>query len=300
VSRSTLSTGLLQITVTAVLWGTAGPAVAVIGDLTSLGPTSIGFYRLAVAATALLALAAATRRLSALLHAARAAPVRLLLAGVGLGVYQVLYFLAVVEAGVGVATVVSLGLAPIVTTAWESMRARRRPGRRQTATSAAGLGGLLLITLAATTPAPSGTRPLLGLLAAIGSGLGYAATTLVSRDLAQRGDPITLTGATSVIGALALLPVAAADGLALPLAPGPLALLGYVGVVATAVAYALFYAGLRTVPGSVAAVLTLLEPLVAALLAVLILAEPLSALTVIGGLLLLSAVAALYLRSSPG
>ena len=288
-SRSTLSTGLLQITVTAVLWGTAGPAVAVIGDLTPLGPTSIGFYRLAVAATAL----AATRRFRGSLQLARAAPVRLLLAGLGLGVYQVLYFLAVAEAGVGVATVVSLGLAPIVTTAWESVRARRRPGRRQTATLAAGLGGLLLITLAASTH--SGTRPLLGLLAAVGSGLGYAATTLVSRDLAQRADPIALTGATSVIGALALLPLAAADGLALPLTPGPLALLTYVGVVATAVAYALFYAGLRSVPGSVAAVLTLLEPLVAALLAVLVLAEPLSALTVIGGLLLLSAVAALYL-----
>jgi drug/metabolite transporter (DMT)-like permease len=294
VSRSTLSTGLLQITATAVLWGTAGPAVAVIGDLTTLGPTSIGFYRLAIAATAL----AATRRFWAFLHTARAAPVRLLLAGVGLGVYQVLYFLAVVEAGVGVATVVSLGLAPIVTTAWESARARRRPGRRQTAALAAGLGGLLLITLAA--PALSGTRPVLGLLAAIGSGLGYAATTLVSRDLAQRADPITLTGATSVIGALALLPVAAADGLTLPLAPEPLALLTYVGVVATALAYALFYAGLRTVPGSVAAVLTLLEPLVAALLAVLVLAEPLSALTVTGGVLLLSAVAALYLRSGSG
>lgn len=73
-------------------------------------------------------------------------------------------------------------------------------------------------------------------------------------------------------------------------------LLAYLGVVTTAIAYALFYGGLRTVPSSVAAVVTLLEPLTAALLAVLILGEPLAGASVAGGVLLLGAVAVLYLR----
>jgi DME family drug/metabolite transporter len=298
-SRFTLSSGLIQITVTALLWGTAGVAVAVIADLTSLGPNSIGCYRLGIAAAALLVLAAATRRITPLLRTVRAAPVRVLVSGIGLGGYQALYFFSVAEAGVGVATVVSLGLAPIVTTAWESARARRGPGRAEAATLAAGVGGLLLITLSAEGTASAGTRPLLGLFAAVASGLGYAATTLVSRELARHGDAMTLTGTTSLVGALALLPLAALDGLAVPLDAKPIALLGYVGVVATALAYTLFYAGLRTVPGSVAAVVTLLEPLAAALLAVVVLAEPLPALTVAGGMLMLTAVAALYLRAQP-
>jgi DME family drug/metabolite transporter len=298
-SRFTLSAGLIQITVTALLWGTTGVAVAVISDLTSLGPNSIAFFRLAIGACALLVLAAATRRIAQLLRTVRAAPVRVLLAGIGLGGYQALYFFAVAAAGVGVATVVSLGLAPIVTTVWESARARRRPGRAETATLAAGVGGLLLITLSTGGPAALGTRALLGLLAAVASGLAYGATTLVSRELARHGDAMTLTGTTSVVGALALLPLAARDGLAVPLDAEPIALLGYIGVVATAVAYTLFYAGLRTVPASAAAVLTLLEPLTAALLAVVVLAEPLPALTVAGGLLMLTAVAGLYLRSQP-
>jgi DME family drug/metabolite transporter len=108
-----------------------------------------------------------------------------------------------------------------------------------------------------------------------------------------------LRDATDLTPTLALLPIAAADGLAFPVGTATVGLLAYLGVVTTAVAYVLFYAGLRTVPGSVAAVLTLLEPLTAALLAVLILAEPLPALTVAGGLLLLGAVAALYLRPRP-
>ena len=65
---------------------------------------------------------------------------------------------------------------------------------------------------------------------------------------------------------------------------------------ATGSAYGLFYAGLRTTSGSAAAVLTLLEPLTAALLAVAVLREPLPLPAVAGGALLLGAVAALYVR----
>jgi drug/metabolite transporter (DMT)-like permease len=79
-----------------------------------------------------------------------------------------------------------------------------------------------------------------------------------------------------------------------------LALLLHLGVVTTAVAYALFYAGLRTTAGSVAAVLTLLEPLTAAALAVALLHEPLPLPVLLGGALLLTAVAATYLAPTRG
>ena len=72
----------------------------------------------------------------------------------------------------------------------------------------------------------------------------------------------------------------------------------YLGVVTTALAYLLFYAGMRTTAGSVAAVLTLLEPLVAAVLAVVVLGERLTPSTVAGGLLLLAAVVVSYRRET--
>jgi DME family drug/metabolite transporter len=78
--------------------------------------------------------------------------------------------------------------------------------------------------------------------------------------------------------------------------------LAFLGVVTTALAYGCFYAGLRSTTSSVAAVLTLLEPLTAAVLAVALLAEPVHLSTLLGGVLLLAAVAALYLlpqRTAP-
>lgn len=351
------------ITLAALLWGTTGVVVAVLGDRTGLSPVTIGFLRLWVAAAFLAVWRAASRLRrrrppSALFH--RSAPVeqerrcsgamttvafqscarvgrarlasagvrlgagararfvaagslfragarrvtsshaRLLAAtGVLLGVYQALYFAAVAWAGVSVATVVSLGLAPIVTTAWEAARARTRPSPRVVATVTAALTGLLLIT-AAPTDGGHAPRPVLGLLAAVGSGLGYGVSALLSRDVAQHGrNPLSLTMVTSGIGAAALAPLAYANGVRFPVRADTVAFVLFLGVVTTAVAYALFYAGLRTVPGSVAAVLTLLEPLTAALLAVVLLGEPLPGLTVAGGLLLLGAVTGLYLRPRP-
>ncbi|GAB3956516.1 hypothetical protein GCM10027614_68980 [Micromonospora vulcania] len=120
-------------------------------------------------------------------------------------------------------------------------------------------------------------------------------TTLISRQVSQHTAPMTLTTISTVVGALTLAPLALVAGVGVPVRVDTVALLLHLGVVTTAVAYALFYAGLRTTPGSVAAVLTLLEPLTAAALAVVLLDEPLPLPVVVGGALLLTAVAATYL-----
>ncbi|MDG9679086.1 DMT family transporter [Micromonospora sp. DH14] len=292
-ARHAARSGLIQITVTGVLWGTTGVAVQLLREGTGLSPVSIGFHRLAIAALVLLACTAG--RLRTIVSALRAAPVPLLLTGVGLGLYQALYFAAVAWAGVSVATIVSLGLAPVLAAAWESVQARRLPGPLRLGTLVAAVAGLVLITGATGQPGAAAPAPLLGLLAAAGSGLGYAVTTLISRQVSQRTPPMTLTTISTVVGALTLAPFALVAGVGLPVRPDTVALLLHLGVVTTAVAYALFYAGLRTTPGSVAAVLTLLEPLTAAALAVALLREPLPLPVIVGGVLLLTAVAATYL-----
>ncbi|MEU8008421.1 DMT family transporter [Micromonospora parva] len=292
-ARHAARSGLIQITVTGVLWGTTGVAVQLLREGTGLSPVSIGFHRLAIAALVLLACTAG--RLRTIVSAVRAAPVPLLLTGVGLGLYQALYFAAVAWAGVSVATIVSLGLAPVLAAAWESVHARRLPGPLHLGTLVAAVAGLVLITGATGQPGAAAPAPLLGLLAAAGSGLGYAVTTLISRQVSQRTAPMTLTIVSTAVGALTLAPFALVAGVGLPVRLDTVALLLHLGVVTTAVAYALFYAGLRTTPGSVAAVLTLLEPLTAAALAVALLREPLPLPVIVGGVLLLTAVAATYL-----
>ena len=289
--------GLVEITFAGVLWGTGGVVVRLLHDHAAIPAISIAFYRLAVGALALLGIAG--RRPRRLVAALRASPGLVALTGVGLGAYQALYFVAVTDVGVGVATMISIGLAPLLTTAWEAARQRRSPGLGVTARIALASGGLALVSLGAVAPSHTSPHPLVGLACALGSGVGYAATTLVSRHVGSTLDPVTLTTLSSAAGALALAPLAAASGLGFAPRAAPVAELAYLGAMTTAAAFVLFYRGLRTTPASTAAVLTLLEPVVAAGLATLVLGDPLPATTLLGGVLVIGSVAAIYASAPP-
>jgi drug/metabolite transporter, DME family len=61
----------------------------------------------------------------------RAHPVLAVLVGSGTAPYQALYFFSVLLVGVSGATVVSLGLAPILAAIWVCLTARTRPPWRE-------------------------------------------------------------------------------------------------------------------------------------------------------------------------
>lgn len=288
--------GLLQISLAGVLWGTGGLAVQVIREVTPMSVAVISAYRMLIAALVLGLAVLALRRVGAVARLLRDHPARAVLVGASTAAYQALYFGSVVQVGVSVATVVSLGLAPVLLTVGESVRARRRPSPSRVAVLAAALGGLLLVGLGAG-GAGTGPHPTLGVLAAIGSGTAYALTTVLGRPLSQSAGPLALTTTTTSVGALALLPLALASGLAGgPVVSGDpvvLATLAYLGVLTMALAYGLLYAGLRTTPGSSAVIATLLEPVTAAIVAAVFLDERIGAAGVLGTALILVAVAGL-------
>ncbi|WP_110181216.1 DMT family transporter [Nocardioides solisilvae] len=297
-ARPTARLGLLQVCAAGVLWGTGGLVVTLLHERDGFGPMTASAWRMLLGAAAMLALAAATRRLPAVREAARAQPLLAVAVGCGTAVYQGLYFVSVLAVGVSVATVVSLGLAPLLATTWEHLAARTRPSPREVLVLVAALSGLLLISLFAEHGSGgAGDRPVLGILLAVASGATYAATTVAGHSLAKRVDPVALTTCATTVGAVVLLPflgVAAATGdVVLTADPGSLALLLYLGVATMALSYGLLYAGLRTTSGSAATVATLVEPLSAAVLAVLLLGERLPALALLGGALILGAVVAL-------
>jgi DME family drug/metabolite transporter len=287
-------TGVLAISGGAILWGTTGIVAHAVHTHSGLAATSIAFYRTLVAALVLAAgrggvlvrfvASAGRRRLTVLA-----------LAGASLGVSQALYYVAVDDAGVSIATLICIGTAPIAVTCASALARRRHPAPAALATLGFAVAGLGMITTS--TNSAAGPHPVAGLLAALGSGLAYAASTGLSRRLASAGDDaFTLTGATSIVGSLTLLPAALVAGLGFPVDGRSATALLYLGVVPTVLAYALFFGGLRTTSAEVAAVLTLLEPLVATLLAVVLLGETLTALGWLGAVLLLAAVGALLAR----
>jgi drug/metabolite transporter, DME family len=286
-------TGLLAVSGGALLWGTTGVAVRIVHDRSGLSAVAIGWYRVAIAALVVaLVFRRRVRPLAA--SALRRHPVALPSAGVGFGAYQALYFVGVQDVGVSVSTLVSLGIAPVALTAGAAVARRRLPS----------VGGLVVLVcaivgLALVCVRPDGgaaPHPVIGVLASIASGLGYAAITALSTRMAAE-DPLLLTGVTSTVAAIVLLPFALATGMAAPADAIANGWLVYIGVVPTVLAYWLFYQGLRSTASDVTGVLTLLEPLTAAGLAAIVLHESLSASAVIGGALMLLAVGSLYLRA---
>ena len=97
-----------------MLWGTGGLVVTVLHQRDGLGAMTISAWRMAMAAVALIGFAVVTRRSGLVLATLRAHPVLAVLVGCGTALYQGLFFVSVLLVGVSVATVVSLGLAPIV------------------------------------------------------------------------------------------------------------------------------------------------------------------------------------------
>lgn len=290
--------GLLQVCAAGVLWGTGGLVVTVLNERDGLGAMTVSAWRMALAAVALIGFAMVTGRSRVVLGTMRAHPALAILVGCGTALYQGLYFLAVLSVGVSVATVVALGLAPILATVWEHAAVRTWPSWRELGVLAAALAGLILISAhAGHGPAAGADQPTWGLLLAVASGATYAATTVLGHTLAQQVDPVALTTCATAAGAVALAPffgVAAASGQpVLGWDPVSLALLAYLGVATMALSYGLLYAGLRTTSGSAATVATLVEPLAAASLAVVLLGERLPWQAVLGGILILAAVVVL-------
>jgi DME family drug/metabolite transporter len=287
-------TGFLLVVLAAMCWGTSGISGAIVAERTDLGPLDIAWHRMAIGAVALLAghLVTRRRRPAAAAPLARGTAVRLLLIGAGLAAYQLAYFAAVATAGVSIATLVALGLAPLLIAVGAALLGHGRPDRATLVALVVALTGLVLL-VGISAGADTGTTVVLGALMAVGSALGYAVVTLAGTGV-PAGVPVTLAG--FVGGAVLLTPVALIVGLRFTGEPVALAVLLYLGLVPSALAYTMFFTGLRSVPGAVASIVTLLEPLTATALATAFLGERLAPGALAGGLLVLAAVAGLYLR----
>lgn len=290
--------GLAQVSLAGILWGTGGLGVQLIREQVPMSVLTISAWRMGLAAIVLVGAVLLLRRTPDLLSLMRQRPRRAVVVGLSTASYQALYFGAVVLAGVTVATVVSLGLAPVLLTLAEAVRDRQRPGRTRLLVLGTALTGLVLVSLAGHATA-TGPHPTAGALAAVASGAAYAFATWHGEILARTTTPLALTTVTTSVGVLGLIPVALlpfdllGGGPLVTADPEVLALLAYLGLLTMALAYGLLYAGLRTTSSSAATLATLLEPVTAAGVAALVLDERVGPLGVLGTGLVLAAVAGL-------
>jgi drug/metabolite transporter, DME family len=295
--------GLLFIGLASISWGTTGATMALLARDTGIGPLLVGWARLAVAAPCLLLaavpseiFAARTRRLHARSAWAPRAIASYVLLGLAMAAYQICYFRAVTLTGVAVAALLAICSAPLLIAILAAVLLRERlPAIVRVSLGMAVTGTALLVV------GPRGLGQIsghfgLGALLALGAGVSYAVYAVAAKGVLMRIAPLPVAAMTFTLGALFLAPALLAERAPLgQLRPGWPWLL-YLGIGPTAAAYVLFTIGLRRVPATVAGIVSLLEPLTAAMLGVVAFGESLGALGLAGAVLLVTSLALLGRR----
>lgn len=293
--------GVPLLVLAGLLAGTGGLLGTLLAAATGLSPLAVAGYRLLTGGLLLVGGLLAARGVRGVLRVAddghrgersrppwrwgraawrRVAAIAGLVAGIQAG-----YFAAVATTSVSLATLVTVGAAPVIVLAVDRLRGRPASA----STTAAGLLGVLGLGLLVGGPGTEGSVAGAGfsLLAAA----AFATLTLLAVRPVDGVDPEWATGIACTGGGVLLLAVAAPlGGAGFAVTPVTLALLAAFGVLPTALVYSLYFRGLATAPAAVGAVVVLLEPLTGAVLAAVLLGERLGAVGITGAVLLAFAV----------
>jgi DME family drug/metabolite transporter len=282
-----MSVPTLYLVLSGLLWGTGGLIGTLFGQAAGLSALAVAAYRLLAGGGLLVAFLTLTGRRW---PTGRAVWTRIAVNGLLSALFQSCYFAAIALTSVSLATLVTIGGTPVIVAVAEPVRGRRALGRAGVITIALALAGLgLLVGL------PGGgfseTAVLASTVLALLSAAGFAAVTLIGTSPVADLDELTLNGFGFSLGGLVLLPLAALlGGLGFRPSLASAGLLAALGIGPTAVAYTLYFRGLRKASASSAALLSLIEPLTAAVLAALVLGSRLSATGIAGAVMLLAAV----------
>lgn len=287
------SAGIVFIVGTGVLWGTIGIAAKLIYQRTNLDPVAITWLRALIATPVCIGMA--WKGLGDKLFAATKRDfTAMILLGLILIAYQYAYLVGVGHLGVSTATLISLCVPPVLVALVSVLFLDEQLSARFAAALAGAVVGLLLLVGTGSRAAVSGSMTL-GVIGALGSAVGIATHALLSRNLAGRQPALRPLAIAFPVGAVAFAPIALWKGVHYDISLTGWLLLLYLGVGPSALAYVMFQRGLKDVPATTASVVTLLEPLVAAILAWAMFDERLGWWGWLGAALLIGAIATLSL-----
>ncbi len=196
----------------------------------------------------------------------------LLIAGIGIAIYQLTFFSAVALTGVAISTVTALGCAPTFSAIVAFLLLKERPHKSWYLGTSITVMGIVLVGTANGVDSFN----LLGVILAAIAGLGFAIFNVICRRSLEKGaSDIWITANTFGIAAIASAPFLFTDELTwLTTRNGILTTL-WLGLVTTSVGYILFMFGLKRISSSLAATVVLAEPATATVLAAVVLGEPL-------------------------
>lgn len=264
---------IAAIVFASVIWGTTGTAATFAPDVSAaaIGAAAMGLGGLAQAAIALRGI----KRARGLLWQQRG---YLVLGALAVAVYPLAFYGSMRLAGVTVGTVITIGSAPLFSALIEYVVDKTRLSLRWSIGAGIGLIGMVLICVSeSASHGEIGGAVLPGVMLGLVGGLTYALYSWTARRMMLRGMRSSVAmGATFGLGGIFLTPVLIMTGGPF-LASWSNAAVGiYMAAVPMFLGYLCFGYGLARVQASMATTITLLEPVVAAMLAIVIVGERLS------------------------
>ena len=266
----------------AMLWGTTGTAQHFAPA--QLSPYWIGALRMVMAALFFMALATVVDRGQ---PSSTTRWGRVLFCGLCMAIYNLSFFAGVKACGVALGTALAIGSGPIWAGLMQAVVQKRMPSPLWWLGTCIGVGGGIVMALAAT---DQQHLPWAGMALCLLAGCSYAAYALVNQALVVQARVASVNAKVFACSALLSLPVAAWLGGPLQVSTSGWAVVVYLGVVATGLAYLLFSVGLRGMSAATGVALSKAEPITAFALSILIVGERpawwsvLGLLAVIGGL----------------
>ena len=272
-------------------------AMAIFGKLAydaGVGVLTLLFVRFTIAAPVLWI--AALRRPGAFAGPRRTLLAAFALGAVGYALQAGLYFAALARMDASLLSML-LYTFPAMVTAAAIALGRETASRRRTGALLVSSGGLALVLLGA----GSGTFDWLGAALALGAALTYTAYILVSDRVGGDIEALPLSALITTGAAITFGVAGATTGsLDTGFASEGWVWLAAIALVSTVTPITLFFAGLRRVGPSTAAILSTLEPPTTVALAFIVFGESLTGLQLAGAALVLGAAVSLNLRPRRG
>lgn len=279
----------MQIVLSAILWGTAGISAKYLINIYSLSALTIGAMRLLIASPILLTISKIQLKEKIKLDGRHYA--LFVIYGITIATYQIAYFMAVKRIMVSVATLIVLCSAPIFVAILSRIFLKEKMRKIMIiALVVSIIGTSLIIGLAGNQISPGTSY--WGYILALGAGLSYAVYAFCGKELVVYYPSSKVISITFSLGAVLMLPFVKIPG---NLSWNAWAMLLYLGVVPTAIAYIIFTQGLKKSSTTKASIASLFEPLTSITLSVLLIGDKFNASQFLGALLLSSALFLLVL-----
>ena len=265
-------TGTLAILFASILWGTTGTAASFAPDLS---PLAIGAFSMGVGG--LLQAGLAYRKILFAFDKLLQNKKLLAVSTLALAVYPLAFYSSMKLSGVAIGTVVSIATAPFFSALLECLISKKNNINKRWLTSfAIGVVGIGLLVFSESSSAnESGDDlKLLGIALGLLAGLCYAiyswaTKALIDKDIKSQAAMGSIFG----LGAMLLLPTLWFTGENLFSSQTNVLVISYLTLIPQCLGYVAFSFGLRHVTASSANLLTLFEPVVAAVLAVCVVGE---------------------------